>query len=282
MTLLRRTGSALRKAASVQAYLRRGRKPWSGGYLEYRNDFIVRVLQDPDTLTRFRLNQSLPEGYGPRLDERVVEYPWVISKLTDAPGRLLDAGSSLNHVFLLDFPILAKKTLVIYTLAPEGTFEREHVSYLYGDLRDTILRDGTFDEVVCISTLEHVGLDNTFLYTTDKRYKESQASGYREALRELRRLLAPGGRLFLTVPYGAYQDFGWLQQFDRRLLDDALDVFDGTLVDRAFYRYTAGGWILATSDDCDACRYYDVHARSDYDADYAAASRAVACVTLTR
>ena len=32
-------------------------------------------------LDRFAQGLALPEGYAPRLDERVVEYPWVLSRL---------------------------------------------------------------------------------------------------------------------------------------------------------------------------------------------------------
>ena len=233
-------------------------------------------------MARFRTNQSLPPGYGVRLDERVVEYPWVLSRLDESANLLLDAGSTLNWRDLLSLPILASRSIVVCTLAPESVFSRANVSYIYGDLRSTILRDDLFDEIVCISTLEHIGLDNTLIYTRDGRYKESRPFDYRDALCEFRRLLAPGGQLLLTVPYGRYQNCGWLQQFDRELLDDAIRAFDGTLLDQAFYRYTPGGWVLADAVDCVDCEYYDIHAQPNHDPDYAAAARAVACIQLIR
>jgi ubiquinone/menaquinone biosynthesis C-methylase UbiE len=45
--------------------------------------------------------------------------------------------------------------------------KQNNISYVYGDLRNTILKDQCFDEIVCISTLEHIGMDNTMLYTKD-------------------------------------------------------------------------------------------------------------------
>lgn len=280
---VRTTINSIRKRARKRRYLLGGRIPWTVGYLDYRSDFIRDALADDEMLLRFARTQPLPPGYGLRLDERVVEYPWVISRLTDRESPLLDAGSTLNFEFLLGLRALEKKTIVIYTLAPElNPPARGNVSHIYGDLRRTILRDRTFEEIVCISTLEHVGMDNTQIYTSDRRFNESRPQGYRDVLREFQRLLAPGGHLFVTVPYGKHQNYGWLQQFDREMLRDALEVFNGTFVDAAYYRYTADGWALASALDCSECEYYNIHTRVGFDSDYAAAARAVACLELRR
>lgn len=264
-------------------YVRGGQIPLSKGYFDYRNDFLRDALRDTDVMARFRQMQQLAAGYGYRLDERVIEYPWVISRLRERATRLLDAGSTLNFEFLLSLPILGPKSIAIYTLAPEqNPALRNNVSYLYGDLRQTILKDHIFDEIVCISTLEHIGLDNTQLYTRDQRFNEARPFDYRDVLLEFQRVLAPGGRLFLTVPYGKYQNHGWLQQFDRSLLDDAIRTFDGTVETEMFYRYTPDGWVLSNARECVECEYYNFHARPKHDPDFAVAARAVACVELAR
>jgi len=59
-------------------------------------------------------------------------------------------------------------------------------------------------------------MDNTLAYTRDQRYNEVRTFDYRIVLGEFRRLLMPGGRLLLSVPYGKYQNCGWMQQFDQR------------------------------------------------------------------
>jgi hypothetical protein len=233
-------------------------------------------------MNRFRLDQQLPEGYGFRLDERAIEYPWVLSRLDDKATRLLDAGATLSYQYLLALPVFSRKSIVVYTLAPDGEMvSRGNISYVHGDLRSTILKDRILGEIVCISTLEHIGMDNTLIYTADERYQESKPQDYRLALQEFRRLLAPGGRLFITVPYGQYQNCGWLQQFDQALLEDAIQTFEGELISLAFYKYYPEGWKRADATACKDCKYFDIH-HEEYESDYVAAARAVACIELVK
>ena len=53
--------------------------------------------------------------------------------------------------------------LHVVTLAPEEeAYPFLDVSYLFADLRRLPLRDETYDRVVSMSTLEHVGMDNSY------------------------------------------------------------------------------------------------------------------------
>ena len=269
----------------ILAYFLGGRIPGSNGYRSYREEYIRRVLADPERLAEFRSGRSLPKGYGNRLDERVIEYPWAYARLSSAATQLLDAGAALNHKLLLEQPKLAKKTLVIYTLAPskyERLFSLANVSYLFGDLRNTILADNVFEEAVCISTVEHIGMDNTLFYTRNEHYLELRVDDYIQAVKELRRLLAPNGRLLITVPFGRAQNLGWLQQFDRAKIERLVNAFGGALRDQAYYKYNADGWQIADSDACANCEYHDMHANKRFAPDYAAAARAVACLELQK
>src|SRR4051812_49202949 len=112
-------------------------------------------------MERFRRSEPLPAGYGAGLDERCVEYPWCLSRLRESDVRVLDAGSVLNIGYILDQPAVARTKKHILTLAPEGdAYWHRGISYLYEDLRDIPTRDAFYDCVVCLSTLEHVGMDN--------------------------------------------------------------------------------------------------------------------------
>jgi SAM-dependent methyltransferase len=226
----------------------------------------------------------LRAGFGVGLDERVIEYPWVLSRLSDRKTLLLDAGSALNHEYLLSTPQLARKRIVAYTLSPQGeaVYPDAEVSYVFGDLRHTILRDRTFDEVVCISTLEHIGLDNTRFYTASPDYKQANERDFVLAVREMRRVLIGGGRLLLTVPYGRARQLGWLQVFNRAMVEQLIDVFGASGLQESYYRYAAGGWQVANSEACSDAEYHDLHAGYAYGPGAAAAAGAVACIELVK
>lgn len=266
---------------AIDKYLAGDRVPFDEGYAEYRNRFLLSVFADPALMRRFRHGSKLPAGYGVRMDERTVEYPWVLSHLKDRSTHLLDAGATLIFPFLLDLPLLQAKTMVVYTLAPEKwIYQLPNVSYIYGDLRDTILKDGLFQEIVCLSTLDHVGMDNTKIYSEDSRFCEQSPREYRLVLQELRRLLAPGGRLLITVPYGRYANLGWMQQFDAPRLQDLIDSFDGKVAAQTLYKYQETGWQVASAEECADSVYFDIHSTPEIESDGAAAARAVACVEM--
>jgi SAM-dependent methyltransferase len=277
----------------LKAFAANGNTPWTRGYHEARSRYISQTLANPSLMEIFRANRRLADGYGIGIDERCVEYPWFFANLPDGPERLLDAGSTLNHEFLLEQPFFSKKTLHILTLAPEETcLWHKGFSYLYADLRENPIRDGYYDTVACLSTLEHVGCDN-YSYSHQDQHREGRPEDFAPVMKELYRVLKPGGSLLLTVPFGKYRNHGSLQQFDDKLLTQAIQAFGATRsVTRTFFRYTAQGWNVASAADCAHCEYVEwviklskgeaVPLPRPVDSDRAAAARAVACVRLVK
>lgn len=265
-------------------------RPWSRGYSEYRTQELGKVLNDREMMRIFKQSTQLPEGYGLRLDERLIEYPWVLSRLPEDCCRVLDAGSALNFDYLVTNHAISNKNLYVITLFPETQcFWKRGVSYVYSDLRDNPFKNGYFDIVVCISTLEHVGMDNT-IYAGNEQFCEVEPASFVGAVKELNRILRLGGLLYITAPYGKRAGYDFFQQFDADLVQTVCEAFKGSLDEIRYYRYLTSGWVLSEESQCSVCEYMDIrqtkyfdrHSTKDYDADYAAAARAVACMKLVK
>jgi SAM-dependent methyltransferase len=248
-------------------------------YARHKRRVLARVTRDPDVRSAVLGDRDLPAGFGVGMDERVVEYPWVLARIPPGPARVFDAGSTLNYEWVADHPALDGKSVVLFTLAPEGVLARRNFSYLYGDLRATMLQDASMDIVVCLSTLEHIGMDNRG-YTGHDRDRDHDLDAWHPALLELRRILRPGGHLLLTVPFGRAQDLGWLQQFDREGLRAIRHAFDGIALECNYFLHRDGlGWQRASPDDCaDATFLY----RAPGGTSMATRATAVACMALER
>ena len=259
-------------------FIANGKKPWSIGYRIYKQRKIAEVLERED----FNPNH-LPVGYGFRLDERIVEYPWLMSRLPSNKGKLLDAGSILNFDFIFSNDKISTKNVFISTLAPESkSFWRKGISYIYEDLRKTCYRNNYFDWIVSISTIEHIGLDNTMLYTTDDSKNETNPDSYLLAIKEFYRILKPGGVLYLSLPFGKRKNHGWLQVFDSEMLDELVNEFSPTSIIEHHFKYESDGWQVSSREESKNATYFDIHSEKTYDSDYAAAARAIVCLELIK
>lgn len=259
-------------------FLVRGSKPWSPGYHTAKKRGISKAI-DARLLSA---SSDLPVGFGKGIDERIVEYPWVFSCLDQNPGRILDAGSALNHRYLLDRAPLSHGDVTIMTLAPEKRcFWRRSISYVFGDLRDTVFADDVFDVVASVSTIEHIGLDNTLLYTADISKKESDNLGFADAVAEYKRILKPGGMCLITVPFGRAGMHGWYQVFDKALVGKVVQTFSPQEYSIDYFGYSENGWSRVEYQDIEDAEFFDIHEKKPVAADRAAGARGVACIKLT-
>jgi SAM-dependent methyltransferase len=259
-------------------YVVRDRRPWLPGYYTAKRWQIENAI-DAGLL---RPGTVLPRGYGFRIDERIIEYPWVYSRLPRRPGMMLDAGSALNWKFLINRVPVSDANLCVCTLAPEKRcYWRRGISYVFDDLRASRFRSETFDTIVSISTIEHVGLDNTLLYTADRTKKEDDETGFRAAVREFRRIIRPGGACFITVPYGKARKRGWFQIFDAPMVQMVLDDFQPTSQETEYFGYFPDGWRAAQPAELANATCFDRFQDKALDPDFAAAARGLACIRLT-
>ena len=270
----------------IEQYKKNGYIPWSPGYAKFKNLRLIETLADKNLMELFRQGKLLPAGYGRRLDERVVECPWAISRVKPGPGLLLDAGSVLNTPMFLDVPELSQQKIIIYSLEMESLRLDPRLSYLHGDFREPVLRDGIFDNIVCISTVEHVGMwpipKPPYEVTLKQAQPEKDLLAYRNVMKIFHELLKPGGRLLLTVPFGKAEDQDWLQVFGAEQIEDVKQAFGGDCLSEIYYRHAADGWHTATPEECADLEFFNIVRTPDFGPDFAAAARAVACLELVR
>jgi SAM-dependent methyltransferase len=249
--------------------------PWSEDYWPRHVELVSFLLDRPDAPALFARGTRLPRRYGIGFDERVVEYPWLWSR--PLGGRVLDAGATLNHAHVLERFRRRVDELHVVTLAAEP--QLEGVSYTSADLRELPFEDASFDTVVSLSTLEHVGMDAS-TYGVDAPRAADPDHELRLALAELRRVLAPGGRLLATVPYGAREDHGWFRQLDQGGVESLISAARPARTRVDVYRYSRDGWQTSSLTEAAGERYHDHHADRTVPPDRAAAARAVACLRL--
>jgi SAM-dependent methyltransferase len=170
----------------------------------------------------------------PGTDERVVEVPWVLSRL-HAGGRVLEIGYAFAETAYLGGLLRSGVEIVGADLATRDVPGMETVR---ADVRELPFDDGAFDQVLLVSTLEHVGAQNE-IYGLEV---EPDPDGRLAALRELRRVLGADGSLLVTVPLGEPGDYGWFRQEDERGWSRLFARAGFFLDEREVYELTDEGW----------------------------------------
>ena len=253
-------------------------RPWTASYATAHEALVGTAIDDPVLRSAIGSGAPLPEGYAAGFDERVVEYPWMFAQ--GLGGRVLDAGSTFNHKHIVERVLPLVDELTITTLAPEGhTFVERAISYVFADLRALPFRDGWFDTVVSLSTLEHVGMDNAFYGVGDAPAPDADAA-VAHAAHELRRVTRPGGRILLSVPYGRRENHGWFRQFDADGLSRLIAAFEASSHTVSLFAHAPSGWQRCSAETAADLAYRDAKADPSPAPDGAAAARAVACVTI--
>ena len=262
-------------------YINNGYIPWSKGYQAFKEEFITKSINNQELLERIKYKVSLT-NHGYRLDERVIEYPWIFSKLNIDKLMMLDAGSTFNFNFIVNHPFIKNKDLTIFTFAPESNnFCSKKVSYVFGDLRALPFKDEFYDIVVSQSTIEHIDMDNSIYGYDITHNKDINRKSYEYiiAVEEMIRVLKRKGMLLLTFPFGKFENHGFFQQFDNEMLDRILNLFQslGTY-QVTFFQYKNDSWNFSNKDKVYKEESYNPHTGKGKKEDFAAHSRAIVCI----
>jgi SAM-dependent methyltransferase len=187
---------------------------------------------------RWKARREFTKQRFKRFNERPVEFAFVFRHLSRIyPRTILDVGSGQSAL-----PHLMQKSGFVVTAVDnvrdywrKGMFNR-HFHVLHDDITKSSLT-GPFDLITCISVLEHI---------------EASAA----AMRNMFRLLPPGGHLILTCPYSersyvrnVYElpgsSYGKgrayiTQSYSRAELDLWLREGNGSVVEQEFWQFWEG------------------------------------------
>ena len=193
---------------------------------------------------------SRPRGLQapPSSDERAIEIPWCLARY-DGERRVLDVGYAFAEpAYLTGLAALGARELVGVDLAEA---EVPGLRSVVADVRSLPFDDDAFDLVLCVSTLEHVGRD-TEPYAVDAARADD---GDEAALRELHRVLAPGGRLLVSVPTGADDDQGWQVQRPPAEWTARFERSGYLVYEDELYLHGDDGWRAATLAEAEDAAY---------------------------
>lgn len=124
-------------------------------------------------------------------NERILEIPFVFNTIPQKKKqKILDVGACESTVALSLASFGHEVTALDFRPYP---LEHPNITPVLEDICTTTLPSKTFDFVVCLSTLEHIGFDTQY----GKASAEMTAV---KAVIQMHRVLKPGGTLILTIP----------------------------------------------------------------------------------
>jgi len=143
------------------------------------------------------------------MNEREAEIPWLLSKLKE--GSVLDVGS-LESLYIKELLERGHKVVRNDTRTFSCPFGTRVVVGDILKLKSEAL--GKFDNVLLISTLEHVGL-KAYKNRASKKPFQRQIKTLRYCLQFLKK----EAKLLCTLPYGKFENSGWYFIYDNRMVE---------------------------------------------------------------
>jgi SAM-dependent methyltransferase len=206
--------------------------------------------------------------HAPATTERAIEIKWALSRHPGG-GRVLEVGCSWadenpEYIEGLKALNIAELHGIDISSKPAPDFIKRTA-----DIRASGYPSDFFDVIFCISTIEHVGRDNARHYSPVAELPAEKEPD-RAALVEMLRIVKPGGKIIVTVPFGKFEDHGWFINYDEAHI---ARLFRGFGTKAEFFKHTPEGWV-----QCEPGELSEI----GYGENGAPAAAGVACFELTK
>jgi len=168
------------------------------------------------------------------VNDRSVENPWVI-EMIGWGGVMLDIGCHGSEYL----PEMAARTNRAYGLDIEQVPHVDGVQMVRGDVMNPPLKPSSFDVIVSISAIEHIGCD----FYGQIPSEDADMT----AMQQIRELLRDDGRLLISVPYGRGATHAWFRVYDAYRLRRLLQGFRPLSI--RYYRRNGNRYERCTAED---------------------------------
>ena len=226
----------------------------------YRTGLEVPIYSLSENSTANNNNNSSSDRGFKRLDihnllvgitsERLVEYEFVARNLVSSKKQaaILDIGSGSSLLAKAIGELGKGKWQVFRIDIAESNCDARM------DARMTGFRKEVFSQVICISTIEHIGIGINS--------GDDDEDGDLKTVKEILRILKKGGSAIISVPYGKIKKLNY-RVYDRHALSRLVAVDNeefSVAAKKEFYCYDAGKWKRCSQSTADRNIADDVHA----------------------
>jgi SAM-dependent methyltransferase len=189
-----------------------------------------------------RASRRLTAGTGGATLEgdRWVEWSYCLARLAEGAGTTMDFGADIGFLSLgaaqrgHDVVALDREPIALL-------FGHPRIARVTADILDRPLAERRFDQIINCSSVEHVGLSG--------RYGSSEASdGDLQAMAIMAGMLAPDGRMILTVPVGRDLVCAPLHRiYGEQRLPQLLEAYE--VAEEQYWRKAGAAWVQADRAD---------------------------------